>query len=85
MMVPGAMVPTSRPWQMFNMKCFMPADIKFGGPSDYDPARSTFCLIPYGDGWGNRIMFAAPQACIPVITQVRNAANGMGQLWCSWA
>eukprot|EP00197_Chlamydomonas_leiostraca_P007122 CAMPEP_0202862894 /NCGR_PEP_ID=MMETSP1391-20130828/3761_1 /ASSEMBLY_ACC=CAM_ASM_000867 /TAXON_ID=1034604 /ORGANISM="Chlamydomonas leiostraca, Strain SAG 11-49" /LENGTH=615 /DNA_ID=CAMNT_0049542483 /DNA_START=220 /DNA_END=2068 /DNA_ORIENTATION=+ len=44
-------------------------DLKFGGPASETGYQAQFCLIPYGDGWGNRIMFAAYQACIPVITQ----------------
>jgi hypothetical protein len=45
-------------------------DLLFGGASTHEGYHSEFCFIPYGDGWGNRIMFSMVHACIPVITQV---------------
>lgn len=42
-------------------------DLKFGGNTFTDGLQSTFCFIPYGLGWGNRISMAMLQACIPVV------------------
>lgn len=44
---------------------------------------SRFCLVPYGWGWGIRIVIAVENGCIPVIIQV--GAKGGGYVWrCGW-
>jgi hypothetical protein len=45
-----------------------PSDVKFGG-GKVSYREATFCLAPYGDGWGNRIVHIMQAACIPVIVQ----------------
>ena len=41
---------------------------KFGGGAYY---QSEFCLVPYGEGWGNRLAPSVLHGCIPVIIQDR--------------
>ena len=42
----------------------------FSGPFPFALRESTFCFVPYGDGWGSRIVHVMHGACIPIIVQV---------------
>ena len=44
------------------------SEVKNGGDSSFY-AQSTFCICPYGHGWGSRLTHSMVGACIPVIIQ----------------